>query len=58
MYIMRRFRCRAVLFDLDGVLVDSTSYIEEQWRNYARSKGLAAGEGAGLLELIVSGATL
>ena len=41
MYIMRRFRCRAVLFDLDGVLVDSTSYIEEQWRNYARSKGLA-----------------
>jgi mannitol-1-/sugar-/sorbitol-6-phosphatase len=41
MYIMRRFRCRAVLFDLDGVLVDSTSYIEEQWRAYARSKGLA-----------------
>jgi sugar-phosphatase len=38
---MRRFRCRAVLFDLDGVLVDSTSYIEEQWRDYARSKGLA-----------------
>jgi sugar-phosphatase len=38
---MRRFRCRAVLFDLDGVLVDSTSYIEEQWRGYARSKGLA-----------------
>lgn len=38
---MRRFPCRAVLFDLDGVLVDSTSYIEEQWRGYARSKGLA-----------------
>jgi mannitol-1-/sugar-/sorbitol-6-phosphatase len=38
---MRRFRCRAVLFDLDGVLVDTTRYIEEQWRDYARSKGLA-----------------
>jgi mannitol-1-/sugar-/sorbitol-6-phosphatase len=41
MYIMRRFGCRAILFDLDGVLVDSTGYIEEQWRGYARSKGLA-----------------
>jgi sugar-phosphatase len=41
MYHMKRFRCRAVLFDLDGVLVDSASYIEEQWRGYARSKGLA-----------------
>ena len=39
---MKRFDCRAVLFDLDGVLVDSTSYIEEQWRRWATSKGLAA----------------
>jgi len=39
---MKRFECRAVLFDLDGVLVDSTSYIEEQWRRWAKSKGLAA----------------
>ena len=39
---MKRFECRAVLFDLDGVLVDSTSYIEEQWRRWATSKGLAA----------------
>jgi mannitol-1-/sugar-/sorbitol-6-phosphatase len=36
-----RFECRAVIFDLDGVLVDSTSYIEEQWRRWAASKGLA-----------------
>jgi sugar-phosphatase len=39
---MKRFECRAVLFDLDGVLVDSTTYIEEQWRRWARAKGLAA----------------
>jgi mannitol-1-/sugar-/sorbitol-6-phosphatase len=37
---MKLFTCRAVLFDLDGVLVDSTSYIEEQWRGWASSKGL------------------
>lgn len=38
---MKRFECRAVLFDLDGVLVDSTRYVEEQWRRWARAKGLA-----------------
>jgi sugar-phosphatase len=37
----KRFECRAVLFDLDGVLVDSTGYIEEQWRRWAVSKGLS-----------------
>ncbi|HEY3012894.1 MAG TPA: HAD-IA family hydrolase [Gemmatimonadales bacterium] len=39
---MKRFDCRAVLFDLDGVLVDSTAYIEGQWRRWAVSKGLRA----------------
>jgi mannitol-1-/sugar-/sorbitol-6-phosphatase len=39
---MRRFECSAILFDLDGVLVDSTSYVEEQWRAWASAKGLAA----------------
>lgn len=34
------FECRAVLFDLDGVLVDSTAFIENQWRRWALSKGL------------------
>ena len=38
---MRRFECRAVLFDLDGVLVDSTWYVEEQWCRWATAKGLA-----------------
>jgi sugar-phosphatase len=38
---MRRFECSAVLFDLDGVLVDSTGYIEQQWRRWAAAKGLA-----------------
>lgn len=33
-------RCRAILFDLDGVLVDSTAQIEEQWREWAVGRGL------------------
>jgi sugar-phosphatase len=39
--MMKRFECGAVVFDLDGVLVDSTRYIEDQWRRWAQSKGLA-----------------
>jgi mannitol-1-/sugar-/sorbitol-6-phosphatase len=38
---MKRFECRAVLFDLDGVLVDSSAYVEGQWRRWAVSKGLS-----------------
>jgi len=37
-----RIDCAAVLFDLDGVLVDSTAYIERQWRDWAAAKGLDA----------------
>ena len=37
---MKRFECSAVVFDLDGVLVDSTGYVEQQWRRWATSKGL------------------
>ena len=38
---MKRFECRAILFDLDGVLVDSTGYVEEQWRRWATARGLS-----------------
>jgi mannitol-1-/sugar-/sorbitol-6-phosphatase len=38
---MKAFECGAILFDLDGVLVDSARYIEEQWRHWALSKGLS-----------------
>lgn len=37
---MRRFECKAILFDLDGVLVDSAGYVEQQWRRWAIAKGL------------------
>jgi sugar-phosphatase len=37
---MKRFKCTAFLFDLDGVLVDSTAYVEQQWRRWAHAKGL------------------
>lgn len=32
---MREFYCDAILFDLDGVLVDSTAVVERQWRQWA-----------------------
>jgi sugar-phosphatase len=38
----RTFRCQAVLFDLDGVLVDSQECVERTWRNWAARHGLDA----------------
>jgi sugar-phosphatase len=32
-------RCRALLFDLDGVLVDSRACIEQVWREWAAARG-------------------
>jgi sugar-phosphatase len=32
--------CRALLFDMDGVLVDSTPHVDRVWRRWAREKGL------------------
>jgi len=34
------FSCSAVLFDLDGVLVDSTRAVDREWREWARRKGI------------------
>jgi sugar-phosphatase len=36
--IMSIFRCAAILFDLDGVLVDSTGSVDRQWRIWARER--------------------
>jgi sugar-phosphatase len=33
-------KCAAVLFDLDGVLVDSSAVIEASWRKWALSRGI------------------
>lgn len=35
-------RCRALLFDLDGVLVDSTATVVRHWRGWAARHGLDA----------------
>jgi len=35
-----RFECDALLFDLDGVLIDSSACIERHWRAWAREHGL------------------
>lgn len=32
--------CDAILFDLDGVLVDSTKCIDKSWRTWAEGEGL------------------
>ena len=34
------FQCAAILFDLDGVLVDSTRSVDRQWRIWAERKGV------------------
>lgn len=39
---MRTLGCNAVLFDLDGVLVDSARVVVRTWRTWARQKGLNA----------------
>jgi sugar-phosphatase len=41
---MDRIRCRGVLFDLDGVLVDSTPAVERVWAGWARQHGLVPEE--------------
>lgn len=38
----RSFRCKAILFDLDGVLVDSRECVERTWRGWAARHGLNA----------------
>ena len=39
---MRTFECEAILFDLDGVLVDSTAVVTRTWRDWAETRGLDA----------------
>ena len=37
---MPTFSCSAILFDLDGVLVDSTRAVDREWREWAGRKGV------------------
>jgi sugar-phosphatase len=39
---MTTFHCAAILFDLDGVLADSTGSVERQWRIWAGERGIDA----------------
>ena len=39
---MKSLHCRAVLFDMDGVLVDSTAAVARVWTVWARKQGLDA----------------
>ncbi len=37
---MKSIRCKAILFDLDGTLVDSTLCVEKHWQGWAKKHGL------------------
>lgn len=37
---MPTFSCAVILFDLDGVLVDSTQAVDREWREWAARKGV------------------
>ena len=41
---LRTLECSGVLFDLDGVLVDSARVVVRTWRTWAGQKGLDAGQ--------------
>lgn len=41
---MKKLRCDAMLFDLDGVLIDSTSCIARHWATWAGQHGLDVSE--------------
>ncbi|HEV2732816.1 MAG TPA: HAD-IA family hydrolase, partial [Terriglobales bacterium] len=55
---MRTFLCSAILFDLDGVLVDSTRSVSRQWRQWADEhhidpeKVLAIAHGVRTIEVV------
>jgi sugar-phosphatase len=55
---MIEFRCSAILFDLDGVLIDSTRSVDRQWRAWAREqkideqKVMAIAHGVRTIEVI------
>jgi sugar-phosphatase len=38
--LVRTFECEAILFDLDGVLVDSNAVVVRTWQSWAKSRGL------------------
>ncbi len=55
---MPTFSCSAILFDLDGVLADSTRAVDREWREWAARKGvdgdaiMAIAHGVRTLEVI------
>src|SRR5579871_1458552 len=55
---MPTFSCSAILFDLDGVLCDSTRQVDREWREWAARKGvdgdavMAIAHGVRTLEVI------
>jgi sugar-phosphatase len=44
MWAMARVECRGILFDLDGVLIDSNAAVDRVWNVWAREHGLNAAD--------------
>ena len=40
---MKQFRCKAVIFDLDGVLINSAAVVQRQWRRWITVHNLDPG---------------
>jgi mannitol-1-/sugar-/sorbitol-6-phosphatase len=38
--MVARFECQAIVFDLDGVLIDSRVVVERHWRQWAEARGV------------------
>jgi sugar-phosphatase len=36
---MKQLRCKAIIFDLDGVLIDSSAVVQRQWRRWITELG-------------------
>jgi mannitol-1-/sugar-/sorbitol-6-phosphatase len=41
---MQSIKCRAILFDMDGTLVDSTACVESIWARWAKRHGMSVDE--------------
>jgi sugar-phosphatase len=48
---VRTFECDAILFDLDGVLVDSQAVVVRTWHEWAKEKDLDADDAERILEV-------
>jgi len=47
--VEKEMLCKAVIFDLDGVLIDSSVVVQRQWRRWIAARGLDPGQVANVM---------